>query len=58
MQKEADNAYLRDENINKENSIRVLEDKIRSLSRSLEEFRDLSEERSSSDANKLKESQQ
>lgn len=36
QQREADNAYLREENSRKENSIRSLEDKIRVLSRNLE----------------------
>lgn len=57
QQKESEVTFLRDENNKKDNTIRLLEDKVRTATRSLEELKDIAEERSSSDSGKIKDLQ-
>lgn len=45
-QKEVDNGYLRDDISKKDATIKILEDKIRSLSRNMDDMRDLATDRS------------
>lgn len=57
QQKEVDNGYLREDISKKDAAIKMLEDKIRSLNRSVEEMREMATDRSSEEATRIRELQ-
>jgi prefoldin subunit 5 len=57
QQKEVDNGYLRDDISKKEATIKMLDDKIRSLTRSMDDMRELATDRSNEEGSRLRELQ-
>jgi uncharacterized protein YoxC len=57
QQKEVENGYLREDINKKDATIKLLEDKVRNLSRSIEEMRDLATDRGTEETSRFRELQ-
>jgi uncharacterized protein YoxC len=57
QQKEVENGYLREDISKKDATIKLLEDKVRNLSRSIEEMRDLATDRGTEETSRYRELQ-